>query len=65
MPLIADRRLQNCSDADLAREWEELAWLLQQKRDAATGRLPPLYAAMYRRLKREFDRRGVQLHLFD
>jgi hypothetical protein len=62
--LLIDRRLQSCSDAELAEYWQELARVLELARDYSTGPLGERYAAAYERCRAEFALRGVQLALF-
>jgi len=65
MPLVIDRRLQNVTDSELRVHWLALAEILINKADAETGDLPPVWAAAYERVRAEFERRGVQLTLWD
>ena len=62
--LVIDRRLQTCTDAELQEHWLELAFFLQGKKSMLDGSLPPTYREAYERVRLEFAKRGVQLHLF-
>lgn len=65
MPLLGiDRRLQSCSDRELADLWRRAAPLLVAQQDPISGRLPPAYQKRYEELVAEFARRGVQLTLW-
>ena len=62
--LVVDRRLQQCTDAEFRRLCSNLMerWVFFGQPD--WGRMPPSFQDEYARLCTEFQRRGIQLHLF-
>jgi len=65
VPLVIDKRLQACTDAELRKLMRELSDAWQAKGCPSWSDMPRVMLGEYERLATEFYRRGVQLHLFD
>jgi hypothetical protein len=62
--LGAKRRIQSLDDRELAEYWRTVALTCCPLVDPVSGRLPPMWQAIYAECVEEYARRGVQLALF-
>ena len=64
MPLAIDRRLQTCSDDELARLMRRLSEAWERKGCPSFSEMSRVMLTEYQHLSDEFARRGVQLTLW-
>jgi len=64
MPIVIDRRLQQCTDAELRYIARRLFDLWALKGHMPQEKMPLTWRRDVARLREELDRRGVQLSLF-
>ena len=64
MPIVFDRRLQTCSDAELRRLAQKLSDAWEAKGCPDFRDMPRVMLGEWDALQREFNRRGVPLTLF-
>lgn len=63
-PIVVKRGLQQASNEQLARLWDDLAAVLQTQHLNSDGTLVPHFQEQFEAIRNEFARRGHQLQLF-
>lgn len=63
--LLIDRRFQNCTDAELKQAYQMLSGILVHHGVKTWDKMPSYYRGRMEACYAEFQRRGVQLRLFE